>query len=154
MKPAVRYSLIGCAIFALLLAAGIAGIAWYVNAHKGELVAKAKAVRSDGANAGKDLDESRCADESLSRYRTDGGMVGGMKKAVFLGGCLETSQISDGFCADVPREEEFMRSATWRVEQCRRHGFAGDSNCPNILAEVQRYCYGPVRVRKLTAAAK
>src|SRR5260370_6123524 len=133
----------------MLLAAGIVGVAWFVNAHKDELVAKGKALRSDGENAGKGFDEPRCVDESLSRYRINGGMMGGIKTTVWLGGCLETSQISDGFCADVPREAELMQSAKWRVAQCRPHGLAGDFTPASILAEVQKNCYGPRSARKL-----
>jgi hypothetical protein len=81
-------------------------------------------------------------------------MVGSIKTTVWLGGCLETSPLSDGFCADVPSEVEFTRTATWRAEQCRQHGFAGDSTCPAIFSEVQRYCHSPARARKLANVPK
>jgi hypothetical protein len=67
-------------------------------------------------------------------------------KGMIIG--LESSAFDSGFCEGVPSTDELMRTVTWRVEQCRSRGFAGDSNCPNLFTEVQRYCYGPARAKK------
>jgi len=75
--------------------------------------------------------------------------MGGVRVRMWLSGCLEASQPSEGFCNGVPPEREFMRTVTWRVEQCRARGLTGDSTCPNILAEVQQYCAGTSRSAKL-----
>src|SRR5258708_21853730 len=152
MKPIAKVLLAGCSVLVLLAVAGIAGLAWYVRAHKDDLLAQARKVRSDGAQTGRNLTEARCVDDALSRYINDKGVIGGVRTQVWLGGCLEASQPTEGFCNGVPSESEFMRTVNWRVDQCRARGLTGDSTCPNILAEVQRYCGGTSRSAKLAAA--
>ena len=152
MKPLAKYLLAGCLVLVLLVIAGVAAVAWYVRTHKDDLLAQAREVRADGAKAGKDLSEGRCVDDALSRYSNDRGVIGGVRTRVWLSGCLEASQPTEGFCSGVPPESEFMRTVTWRVDQCRARGLAGDSTCPNILAEVQQYCAGASRSAKLAAA--
>ncbi|HEX7676890.1 MAG TPA: hypothetical protein VF713_02115, partial [Thermoanaerobaculia bacterium] len=151
MKPLAKYLLAGCLVLVLLVIAGVAAVAWYVRTHKDDLLARAREVRADGAKAGKELTEARCVDDALSRYSNDRGVIGGVRTRVWLTGCLDTSQPTEGFCSGVPQEREFMRTVTWRVDQCRARGLAGDSTCPNILAEVQQYCGGTSRSAKLAA---
>jgi hypothetical protein len=153
MKPLAKYLLAGCSVLVLLAVGGIAGVAWFVRAHKGDLLAQARRVRSDGAQNGKNLTETLCVDEALSQYVNDRGTFGGVRTRVWLGGCLEASQATEGFCNGVPSESEFMRTVNWRVDQCRARGLTGDSACPNILAEVQQYCGGTSRSAKLAAAS-
>jgi hypothetical protein len=148
MKPVVKGLLIGCSILlaALLILAGV--LIWFAASKKDELIASGNKIRAEGTAFGKNVAEPRCVDEALERYRKDKGMVSGIQNAIFLGGCLEASAFDPDFCAGVPSEDEFTRTITWRVEQCRNRGFAGDSTCPNIFSEVQRYCHGPARAKK------
>jgi len=64
MKPVAKYLLVGCSVLVLLAIAGVAGVAWYVRAHKDEFLTQARKVHSDGAQAGKDLTEARCIDDA------------------------------------------------------------------------------------------
>lgn len=154
MKPLAKYLLAGCSVLVLLVIAGVAAVAWYVRTHGDDLLAQAREVRSDGVKAGKDLTEERCVDDALSRYSNDRGVIGGVRTRVWLSGCLEASQPTEGFCSGVPPESEFVRTAKWQVDQCRSRGLADDSTCPNILAEVQQYCRGASRSAKLAAVPR
>ncbi len=152
MKPLAKVLLAGCSVLVLLAVAGIAGVAWFVRTHKDDFVAQARKARSDGAQTGRNLTEGRCVDDALSRYINDKGVLGGVRTRVWLEGCLEASQPTEGFCNGVPSESELMRTVHWRVGQCQARGFTGDSTCPNILAAVQQYCGGTSRSAKLAAA--
>jgi hypothetical protein len=143
----VKGVLIGCAVLFVVGVACIAGVVWWVNANKDQLLAQGKAIESGGATFGKDVAEPRCVDEALSRYLKDSGLTGTIRSSLWLDGCLKTSAFTEGFCDGVPRDNEITRSAIWRNEQCRKRGFAG-GQCANVLAPVQRYCYSDVRAKK------
>lgn len=152
MKPVVKGVVIGCSVLLVLGAAAAVAIGWLLKSKSRDFVAKGKAMRSEGAQFGRDLSESQCLAEAMARYRKSTGMVSGIRQAVWLGACLETSAIDTGFCANVPPEDELVRTVAWRVARCADLGFSGDSTCPNILAEVQRYCGGAVRKKKISGS--
>ena len=54
--------------------------------------------------------------------------------------CLDNSRPTPGFCDDVPGPTEFIKSAQWRIEQCRRVDLSKDNNCQNLFTPVQQYC--------------
>ena len=64
-----------------------------------------------------------------------------------MDGCLKTSAFTDGFCDGVPADDEIAKSALWRNAECSKRGFTG-SQCGNMLAPVQKYCYSEVRAKK------
>src|SRR5258708_12894116 len=104
MKPIAKVLLAGCAVLVLLAVAGIAGVAWYVRAHKDDLLAQARKVRSDGAQAGRSLTEARCVDDALSRYVNDKGGIGGVPNQVWLRTPLEASHPPQGFFTVMPSQ--------------------------------------------------
>jgi hypothetical protein len=57
--------------------------------------------------------------------------------------CLESSKPTPGFCDDVPKQTEFMKSAEWKLKQCREAGLQHDSNCQNLFTPVQQFCETP-----------
>jgi hypothetical protein len=59
--------------------------------------------------------------------------------------CLEASRPTPGFCDEVPKATEFMKSAEWRLKQCRQAGLGGDNNCQNLFTPVQQFCELPHR---------
>lgn len=63
-----------------------------------------------------------------------------IQQRLFLGFSLEAAKKTPGFCKSVPPTEEIMKSATWRVEQCRKLKADGSQKCPNVIAAVQDYC--------------
>lgn len=148
MHPVLKFFLIGCAVVIVLGIIAVAVVGWYVKSHSGQWMAQGKAVRGEGMSFGRTATEPQCVSEAMTRYRAHTGMVNGISQRLWLDGCLETASVDAEFCAGVPAEDQFTASVTWRVKQCRDFGFQGDSTCPNIVAEVQRYCAGPVRRKK------
>jgi hypothetical protein len=53
---------------------------------------------------------------------------------------LEASKPTNGFCESVPKTTEFMKSAEWQLEQCRRVDLAKDSYCRQLFQPVQQFC--------------
>lgn len=148
MKPVVKGVIIGCSVVLFISIIVVTALVWFVGSKKDELMAQGTAIRAEGNGFGKGVSEPKCVDEAVARYGNNRGVVGVIRNSVWLGGCLEISAFDAGFCAGVPSGDEFARTVTWRVEQCRNRGFAGDSNCPNLFAEVQRYCDGAARAKK------
>ncbi|MGH8030173.1 MAG: hypothetical protein ACREO3_09585 [Arenimonas sp.] len=140
MKPAAKGLLIGCGSVVLLGVVSVIGIVVWFRAHGDELAAAGKAAQVAGATAGTSLADAQCVDTALANYTRDRGLVGAVQARVWLNGCLGTARATEGFCTNVPSEDQIMASATWRVAACDAHGLGGDSTCPNILAEVQQHC--------------
>src|SRR6266496_1784249 len=59
---------------------------------------------------------------------------------IFMRACLDSSRPTPGFCDDVPKQTEFIKSAQWRISQCRRVDLASDNNCQNLFQPVQQFC--------------
>jgi len=148
MKPIVKGFVIGCSILFVAAVAAVVGVVWFLNSKKDVWVAKGMDVRTQAAKFGQNVSEPKCVEEAMSRYRATPGIMGALEQRIWLGGCLEASVFESGFCQDVPPKSEVMRSATWNVSRCADLGFKGDSNCPNIITEVQTYCEGPERKKK------
>ncbi len=150
MHPALKVILIGCGVIVVVGIVAIALVGWYVKSHSGDWIAQGKAIRAEGAAYGKSVSESQCLGETMSRYRANRGMMSGIRQRVWLSGCLEAASLDAEFCSAVPAEQQFGSTVTWRVARCQDFGLQGDSTCPNILAEVQRYCASPARKKKQT----
>jgi hypothetical protein len=54
--------------------------------------------------------------------------------------CLDTSSPTEGFCDEVPKETEFIKSGQWRAEQCQRVNLSSDQYCQQLFAPMQRFC--------------
>jgi hypothetical protein len=108
-------------------------------------MARAKEVAAEGKSFGEGTDNQGCVDESLGRYKKDPGLTSVISNTVFMRTCLEASRPTPNFCDEVPRSMEFMKSAEWRVKQCRQAGLQSDSNCQNLFAPVQQFCEHPFK---------
>ncbi|HUP47960.1 MAG TPA: hypothetical protein VNA04_04135 [Thermoanaerobaculia bacterium] len=150
MTRTVKALLIGGTALLILAVLAIFLVVRYVSANKDRLMARADEVRSAGVSFGKSRGESECVAEALGRYRGDRSLMGAVRARVWLSGCLESSSPEPSFCANVPRDDEITRTVAWRIAQCAQRGMEGDSRCPNILAEVQTYCEGDRRARKVS----
>lgn len=148
----MKFVLIGCAVILVIAIAVAIGVGYYVRSHSAEWLEQGKAIRTEGTSFGAKAAEPQCLSEAMARYRSDRGMRSGIKQGVWLGGCLETSSIDPQFCTDVPPEAELLRTAAWRNERCAEFGMKGDTVCPSILQQMQRYCFSPERRKKLDAA--
>jgi hypothetical protein len=129
------------ALLIVLLVVGVvaAGVFWWMR-NKDELMSRAKEVTTEGRDFGRQADNQGCVDQSISRYKKEPGFGSAISTSIFMRSCLEESRPTSGFCNDVPKETEFIKSGQWRVEQCRRVDLAGDSYCQQLFQPVQQYC--------------
>ena len=136
LKALLIVVIVGVVLAAGVIAAGV----YYVYRNKDAWLARAKEVATEGKDFGKHTDNQGCVDEGISRYKKDPGLTGVLSNSVFLRTCLEASRATSGFCNDVPKATEFVKTAQWRVQQCRQVGLGSDSNCPNLFTPVQQFC--------------
>ena len=120
----------------LVIGAGV----FYVMRNKDAWIAKGKAVAEEGKSFGNTTDNQGCVDESLSRYKKEPGITAVITNTIFMRLCLEASRPTPGFCDEVPKASEFMKSADWRLKQCRVAGLQSDNNCQNLFTPVQQFC--------------
>jgi len=126
-------------IVVLVVGAVVAGVYW-VSRNKDAWLAKGKATMSEGRDFGRSTDNQGCVDESISRYKKDRGFGSAIGNSLFMRACLGASRPTTNFCADVPKATEFIKSAQWRVEQCRRINLSSDSYCQQLFQPVQEFC--------------
>jgi hypothetical protein len=108
--------------------------------NKDAWMARAKEVAAEGKSFGNGTDNQGCVDESLSRYKKEPGLTSTISNSVFMRTCLDASKSTPGFCDEVPKSTEFMKSADWRLKQCRLAGLQSDNNCQNLFTPVQQFC--------------
>jgi hypothetical protein len=128
-------------IVVLVVGAVIAGVVWW-SRNKNALMGRAKEVMTEGRDFGRNTDNQGCVDESVSKYKKDPGIGSVISNSIFTRACLESSRPTPGFCDDVPKQIEFVKTAQWRIEQCRKVDLSKDSNCQNLFTPVQQFCDG------------
>ena len=129
------------ALVVVVLVLGVVGtgVVWWMK-NKDALMARAKEVVAEGKEFGGRNDQQACVDETIRRYKKEPGFGSAMSNNFFLRGCLDASKPTDGFCDSVPKATEFMKSAEWQLEQCRRVDLAKDSYCRQLFQPVQQFC--------------
>lgn len=139
--PGWAKALIIIVILGVLLIVGLvgAGVYWWSN-NKDALIARGKAQIEEGRAAGRATDNQGCVDQSVVRYKAEPGFTNGIATSVFLQSCLHDSSPTPGFCDDVPKETEFIKSAQWRVAECERVDLSSDQYCQQLFKSVQRFC--------------
>jgi hypothetical protein len=139
--PGWLKALLIVAIVVVLLLVGViaAGIYWW-SQNKDALISKGKAVVTEGRDFGRHSDNQGCVDESVARYKKDPGLGTAISNGIFIRACLGSSRPTPGFCDEVPKQTEFIKTAQWRVAQCRRVDLANDSNCQGLFSPVQQFC--------------
>jgi hypothetical protein len=131
--------IVAVVIVVLVLGAIGAGV-YYVSRNKDAWLARGKAVASEGRDFGRGSDNQGCVDESISRYKKDPGLGSAISNSIFMQSCLDSSRPTPNFCADVPKATEFMKSAQWRMDQCRKIDLSSDSYCQQLFQPVQQFC--------------
>ena len=128
-------------IIVVLLVVGVvgAGVFWVMK-NKDAWMARAKEVATEGKDFGGHADNQGCVDEGIARYKKDPGLTSVLSNSVFMRTCLEASRPTSGFCDNVPKQTEFIKSAQWRLSQCRQVGLGSDSNCQNLFTPVLQFC--------------
>ena len=128
-------------VLLVLLVAGVigAGVYWWSN-NKDALVARAKALVEEGRDAGHQTDNQGCVDQAITRYKAEPGFKSGISTGIFMESCLRVSRPTPGFCNDVPKETEFIKSGQWQQAQCERVGLGSDQYCRQLFQGVERFC--------------
>ena len=139
--PGWLKALLAVAILIVLLvaAAVVGGVVWW-SRNKDKLIARGKEVVTEGREFGRSTDNQGCVDENVARYKKDPGFGSAISASLFAKACLDASRATPGFCNDVPKISEFIKSAEWRRSQCRRVDLAKDSYCQQMFQPVQEYC--------------
>jgi hypothetical protein len=139
--PGWLKALLVVVIILVLLIGGVVvgGVVWW-SRNKDKLMGRAKEVMTEGRDFGRSTDNQGCVDESLARYKKEPGFTSAISANIFNKACLETSRPTTGFCNDVPKVTEFMKSAEWRKSQCTRVDLSSDSYCPQLFQPVQEFC--------------
>lgn len=132
--------LIVAAVIVVLVVGVIgAGVYWWTR-NKDALIGRAKEVMTEGRAFGHDSNNQGCVDESISRYKKEPGFTSAVSNSIFMRSCLDSSRATPGFCDDVPKETEFIKSAQWRLAQCRRVDLEKDSYCQQLFQPIQQFC--------------
>jgi hypothetical protein len=128
-------------IIIVLLVVGVVvgGVVWW-SRNKDKLVGRVKEVATEGRQFGRSTDSKGCVDETVSRYKKEPGFTTAISNSIFTRACLETSRPTPGFCDDVPKASEFMKSVEWRKSQCTRVDLGSDKYCPQMFQPVQEFC--------------
>jgi hypothetical protein len=139
--PGWLKALLAVAIIVVLLVVGVVvgGVVWW-SRNKDRLVGRAKEVMTEGREFGRNADNQGCVDESISRYKKEPGFSSAISTSIFSRACLDASRPTPGFCNDVPKPTEFVKSGQWRVEQCRKVDLSSDSYCQQMFQPVQEFC--------------
>ena len=91
MTPVAKGFLIGCSVLLVLGIVGVAGFVWFAKT-KGEAIVKnAEQRQKDGKAFGKNVPESACATEAMTRYKKSPGILAGIEQHLWLAACLDTS---------------------------------------------------------------
>jgi hypothetical protein len=126
-------------ILVIVIGAVVIGVV-YVARNKDAWLAKGKEVMTEGRDFGRDSDNQGCVDQSVSRYKKEPGVGSAISTSLFMRACLQSSKPTPGFCSEVPRQTEFIKSAEWKLSQCRHFDLSSDRNCNNLFAPVQQFC--------------
>jgi hypothetical protein len=127
-------------VLVVVIAIGISAGIYWLSTHGGEFLEKTKESMADGRKFGKTTDNQGCVTETMSRYKQDPGFRAAFSTQIFLQGCLQASRETPGFCDNVPKRMEFMKSAQWQAQQCSQNNLLRDNYCPQIFAQVQTFC--------------
>ena len=134
--------IVGIALVLLVVGVIAAGVYWW-SQNKDALIARGKAQVEEGRSVGLTTDNQGCVDQSITRYKADPGFASTIATNIFMQTCLEASKPTPGFCDEVPREIEFMKSSEWRLVQCKRVDLSSDQYCQQLFAPVQHFCERP-----------
>lgn len=133
-------------VIVLGVIAVIAGGAYWLSRNKDTLIARGKAEVTEGRDLGRTTDNQGCVDQSILRYKKEPGFTTLIASTLYMRSCLDVSRATPGFCDEVPRQNEFTRSAHWRVAQCTKVNLTGDNYCQQLFAPIQDFCAkGPMR---------
>lgn len=140
MRTWVKVLLIVAGLLVVLSLAAVGFGVYLWQQHGRGFVESAQKTVAEGHEYGRHTDEPGCVAEGLARHARSEGFGELIRTNVFLSSCLSVSRPAPGFCDDVPRQLEFVKSAQWQQGQCEKHGLSMEKHCGQFFAEVQKHC--------------
>jgi hypothetical protein len=147
IKEAAKVGAVIAVLGLILVALVAAGARYWWQQHGDQFLADTRAAEKQGAAEGAHLTDLECLDQAVARQHGKSSVGPLMSDNARLHACLEASRKSPGFCAGVPGLGSFTTSIKWILEQCKRRGLS-ESNCSNLMSEVQLYCDSAARKAK------
>lgn len=127
-------------LLVVLLVGGVVAVYFLARAYGPGLVEAGKQTYEEGVEYGRRTDNEGCLNEAVARQARADGFTALIKNNVFMRACLEASRPTPGFCDDVPRQTEFMKSIGWQQQQCQRYGLSSDRQCSQLFSQMQQFC--------------
>jgi len=140
MPSWLKVVLIVGGLLLLLLVASAGVVVYLAMKHGPALVEAGKHSLEEGNAYGRGTDEEGCVNEAASRHGRAEGLTSIIGTNLFLRSCLEASRPTPNFCDSVPHRIEFMKSARWQLDECKRHGLSPERQCGQLFQQVQQYC--------------
>ena len=140
MPTWLKVVLIVGGLLLVLLVASLVGLFFVAKRYVPELVEAGKQNTEEGRRYGSLTDNEGCVAEAATRHKRAEGIGDLFKETFFLQSCLEASRPTPGFCDDVPSRLEFMKSARWQLDECKRRGLTPESQCGQLFQQVQHFC--------------
>ena len=131
------------AIVGLLVVLGVVAVVglFYVAKKYGPgLMEAGKHSMEEGREYGRRTDNEGCVTEAVARHTRAHGISDMIGNGLFFRTCLDASRPTPGFCDDVPTRLEFMKSARWQLDECKRRGLSPENQCGQLFQQVQQFC--------------
>jgi hypothetical protein len=110
-----------------------------------EIVKNIEQTGDEGKEYGRRTDNEGCLNEAVARHARAEGLGDMIKNSIFLRVCLDESRPTPGFCDGVPSRLEFIKSAQWQIEECKRYDLPPEKQCGQLFQQVQQFCESPHR---------
>jgi hypothetical protein len=140
MPTWLKVVLIVGGLLVVMVIALIVGGVYIARRYGPELVEATKQTVGEAQEYGRRTDNEGCLNEALARQARAEGFGDMIKNNMFLRACLESSRPTPGFCDDVPRPIEFMKSAQWQLDRCKQYGLPPEKQCGQLFQQVQQFC--------------
>ena len=137
------WSKVVLALGAVVLVIGLAfaGARHWWHANRDRLKANALRLRAEGTAFGAKTDSEGCIAEGLKRVQERGGILDSVEHNLFLTACLGAARHPPGFCDNVPRPDEIMKSAMWANTECLRRLRTASQPCTGLMRTVSQSCW-------------
>ena len=140
MPTWLKVVLIVGGLLLVLVVASVATLVYVAHKYGPAMVEAGKQSFEEGRAYGRATDEQGCVDESVARHKRAEGLTGAINTSLFMRSCLDVSRPTPHFCDAVPQRIEFMKSARWQLDECKRYGLSTESQCGQLFQQVQQYC--------------
>jgi hypothetical protein len=127
-------------LLVVLVVGGVVALFFLARTYGPGLVEAGKQTYTEGVEYGRRTDNEGCLNEAVARQAHADGFTAMVKNNVFMRACLEASRPTPGFCDEVPRRTEFMKSIGWQAQKCQHYGLPPEKQCSQLFAQVQQFC--------------